>query len=116
MLRPAGRLVISLDHPFRGCFYDAENQELTSYPAQSYFDAAPRPWPFADTGATMRTLERPVSAWVDLLHEAGFAVQRLLEPPAPPDLLDELFPVDGALAGLRNIPHTLILVAARPPA
>ena len=111
VLRPQGSLVFSLDHPFRACFYDAETQELLGYPERSYFDAAPRAWPFANSGVRMVSYERPVSAWADLLHAAGFQVQRLLEPPAPLDLLDELFPADSALAGLRNIPHTLIVVA-----
>lgn len=111
VLRARGQLVFSVDHPFRGCFYDSETQELTSYPDRSYFDAGPRSWNFAETGAVMRTYERPVSIWIDLLHEAGFRIRRLLEPPAPPDLLEELFPHDGPLAALRNIPHTLIVSA-----
>lgn len=111
VLRPAGRLVFSLDHPVRGCFYDAETQELTGYPDRSYFDARPRTWTLADSGAIMRTVERSVSAWVDLLLDAGFQVRRLLEPQAPLELLDELFPSDGALAALRNIPHTIIVAA-----
>ena len=111
VLHKSGRLVFSVDHPFRGCFYDSETQELAGYPERSYYESRPRAWRFAGNHVLMRTFDRPLSMWADLLTEAGFRMQRLVEPPTPQDLLDELFPADSALAGLRNIPHTLIIVA-----
>ena len=42
VLRPGGRLVFSLDHPLRDCFFDAEtggeDDEMSIIPARSYFD------------------------------------------------------------------------------
>jgi ubiquinone/menaquinone biosynthesis C-methylase UbiE len=38
VLRPGGRLVFSLDHPVRDCFFDAQEQELVLYPVHDYFD------------------------------------------------------------------------------
>jgi len=111
VLRGPGRLVFSIDHPVRSCFYDCETQELTGYPERSYYESRPRSWLFANTHVLMRTFDRPLSLWVDLLIGAGFHVRRLVEPPVPPHWLDELFPADSALAALRNIPHTLIIVA-----
>ena len=59
----------------------------------------------------------PVSAWFDWLRTAGFAVERLCEPPAlppsetPPYTSDAWAEPDGELDA---IPGTLILVAVRP--
>jgi len=111
VVRTSGRLVFSIDHPFRNCFFDSETQELIGYPDRSYFESRPRAWNFANTHVLMHTFDRPVSRWIDLLVDAGFYVQRVVEPPVPRDVLNELFPADSALAGLRNIPHTLIVVA-----
>ncbi len=38
VLIPGGRLVFSLDHPFRDCFWDEEDDEHVLFPARSYFD------------------------------------------------------------------------------
>jgi 2-polyprenyl-3-methyl-5-hydroxy-6-metoxy-1,4-benzoquinol methylase len=111
VLRPGGWLIASMDHPFRSCFYDEDEDELTNYAERSYFGNEPRNWLFDGTATIMRSYDHPVSAWVELLREAGLPLRRLLEPPTPPEILDELFPEDGPLASLRNVPHTLILVA-----
>ena len=52
-----GRLVFSLDHPFRDCFFDFEENDVTLYPARSYFDHSPMAWTFDDTGV-----------WLSLIH------------------------------------------------
>lgn len=121
VLKPGARLIASLDHPFRSCFYDtasddAASSELTNYAEQSYFDSSARLWRFDGTATTMRSYDRPVGHWIDMLRDAGLPLIRLLEPLVPPDILDVHFPIDGPLASLRNIPHTLILVAGRFPA
>ena len=110
-LKPEGRFVVSLDHPLRTCFIDDESSGLTNYPERSYFSKEPRIWPFDGTGTVMRSFDRSTGEWVDRLRAAGIPLIRLLEPPVPQDVLDDLFPADGPLASLRNIPHTLILVA-----
>jgi SAM-dependent methyltransferase len=110
MLEPGGRLVVSLDHPIRDCFFDQEEDELAGYPVRSYFDPSPLCWSF-DAAHPMQSHHRTVAGWLLSLHEAGFALRGLFEPPVPPDLLNELWPDDSPLAPLRALPHTLILDA-----
>ena len=106
-LAPAGRVVVSLDHPMRDCFYDAETEDLAGFPVRSYFDRAPLAWSFG-AERPMQSRHLPLSAWLDHFTAAGFGLLRLVEPLTPPDLLDELWPDDGPLASLRAVPHTLI--------
>jgi hypothetical protein len=100
-----------MDHPFRTCFYDEDEEGLTNYAERSYFSPVPRNWLFDGTATVMRSYDRPVSEWVDMLRMEGLPLRRLLEPQAPESIVDELFPEDGPLASLRNVPHTLILAA-----
>ncbi|HXF64112.1 MAG TPA: class I SAM-dependent methyltransferase [Caldilineaceae bacterium] len=115
VLRPGGRLVISLDHPIRNCFYDAEEGEMVGYPARSYFATGPLAWSF-EPGVLMHSYHRPLACWFASLREAGFSVEHVLEPPVPAPLLDELWPEDSPQAPLAALPHTLLLVATRNPA
>lgn len=111
VLRPDGRIVMSMDHPFRTCFIDIDSSDLTNYPERSYFATKARTWPFAESGVMMKSFDRSIGEWIDLLSETGFRLVRLVEPRPPSQALDDFFPVDGPLAPLRNIPHTLILTA-----
>lgn len=113
VLRPHGRLVFSLDHPFRACFFDAVEQDVTLYPARSYFDASPMAWTFADTGVWMHSYHHTFSAWIEMLTAAGFRLLRLLEPAPPTEMLDDIWPDDDPLSALRHIPPTVIFVAER---
>ena len=83
VLRPQGRLVFSLDHPFRDCFFDQEEDDVTLYPARSYFDHTPMTWTFNDTGVWMRSYHHTIGEWIDMLNQAGFRLLRLLEPSPP---------------------------------
>lgn len=112
-LRPGGKLVISIDHPLRNCFYDTELEELSPYPVRSYDDATPLRWNFA-AGIPMQAHHRPLGEWLGWVVAAGLALQQLIEAPAPPEIRDELWPEDSPLAPLRNIPHTAIFVAQAP--
>lgn len=114
VLRPGGLLIFSLDHPFRDCFFDAEDEELTLYPVRSYFDHAGMQWTFADTGIPMETQHYTLAEWFTMLQETGFQLRRFLEPPPPTDLLDELWPADSPYAPLRNLPQTVIMIAEKP--
>lgn len=109
-LRPGGRMVVSIDHPVRNCFYDTEMEELISYPVRAYADESPLPWNFA-AGMPMLMRHHPLGVWLGWMAAAGFVVQRLVEASAPREVCDELWPEDSPLAPLRNIPHTAIFVA-----
>ncbi|MBE2240894.1 MAG: methyltransferase domain-containing protein [Caldilineaceae bacterium] len=111
VLQPQGRLVFSLDHPFRDCFFDFEENDVTLYPARSYFDHSPMTWTFSDTGVWMHSYHHTLAAWIDMLGEAGFRLVRLLEPAPPATALDEIWPYDDPLSSLRHIPPTVIFVA-----
>jgi hypothetical protein len=110
-LRAGGRLVFSLDHPIRTCFFDPVEQELTPYPAQSYFDPAPRRWFFPEERVPMQSYHYTIEQWVERLHTTGFQLLRLLEPALPGALLRELWPDDDPLSSMRNLPQTLIICA-----
>jgi SAM-dependent methyltransferase len=111
-LTPSGRMVVSLDHPVRDCFFDEEAADLAAFPVRSYHDTAPLVWSFG-ASALMRSRHLPLAGWLAAFTEAGLRLGQLTEPPAPSDLLDELWPADGPLAPLRAIPHTLIMVLTR---
>lgn len=114
LLKPGARLIFSLDHPFRDCFYDPAAQELDPFPARSYFDPHPWRYPFGATHIHMPIHRRTIAGWVGLIT-AHLRLLEIVEPPPPADLLDELWPADGALAPLRHLPHTLICIAHAPP-
>jgi ubiquinone/menaquinone biosynthesis C-methylase UbiE len=111
VLRPAGRLVISMDHPLRTCFYDAENDELTPYPTRAYQDNSPLTWRFPETTTRLHTYHYTISQWTELLQGARLQLLRLMEPATPPAIADEEWPIDSPLFPMRNIPHTLIVLA-----
>ena len=113
VLRPDGTLVFSLDHPFRDCFFDQEEQEETIYPTRSYFDNSPMRWNFSSSGVPMVSYHRTIAEWIALLSGAGFALRRLLEPPPPTDLAAEIWPDDSPLAANRHVPQTIIFVAKK---
>ncbi len=114
LLRPGGRLVFSLDHPIRDCFFDMEEADLTDYPLRSYFDNRPLAWRFADLGFRMNASHYTIGQWVDMLRVAGFNICQIVEPLPTQEVLDAYWPQDGPLAPLRNIPQTVIFVAQKP--
>lgn len=114
LLASGGRLILSLDHPVRDLFFDGDDEALGIVPVANYHVAQASRWHFAGSNALMTTYHRIVAEWVRLLLATGLSLTTLLEPPVPADLLDELWPEDDALAPLRLIPHTLILVATKP--
>jgi len=114
VLRPGGRLLFSLDHPFRDCFADPdEDFEPTIYASRSYFDPKPMRWLFGNTGVPMVSYHRTVAEWVTLLADAGFGLRRMLEPEPPAEMLDEIWPLDDALSALRLVPPTIIFLAQK---
>ncbi len=114
VLKSSGRLVFSLDHPFRDCFLDEEEDEVVLYPARSYFDRRPMSWTWViEEVVLMRSYHRTIADWFDMLTTAGFRVHRLLEPAPPAELVEEIWPSDDALSSMRHIPQTIIFVAEK---
>ena len=73
VLRPGGWLVVSLDHPFgpplpgeQGGYFDTELVSDT--------------WQKGDVTVTQRFWRRPLSADVDEFADAGFVIERVVEP------------------------------------
>lgn len=114
VLTPGGSLVFSLDHPVRNLFFDEEDAEMVIYPTRSYFDERPIDWTFGGPETPMRSHHRTVGGWIALIRSAGLLLGRVVEPRPPVDLLDRLWPEDGPLAALRNVPQTVIFVAHKP--
>ena len=112
-LRPGGRFIFSLDHPIRDCFDDQTEQELTPDPSRNYFDSSPLRWRFPDTTVTLQSYHYTMSQWVTMVHNAGFAIEQLLEPLPPPEILQNLWPEDDPLFPMRNLPQTMIFVASK---
>jgi SAM-dependent methyltransferase len=114
VLAPGGRLIFSLDHPLRDCFFDEEEETMEIYPVRAYFDESPLHWRYEGPELPMHSQHRTVSGWLDLIRSAGLHLARLVEPLPPADLLDEMWPEDGPHAPLRNLPQAIIFVARRP--
>jgi 2-polyprenyl-3-methyl-5-hydroxy-6-metoxy-1,4-benzoquinol methylase len=113
LLRPGGRLIASIDHPIRNCFYDTEFEDFCSYPVRSYMDMALLRWNF-DAGLPMQAYHQPLGVWIGWIAAAGLHIEQVIEAPAPLEICDELWSEDSSLAPLRNIPHTAIFVARAP--
>jgi SAM-dependent methyltransferase len=116
LLRPGGRLVFSLDHPCRALFFDEEEQEFVLYPVRSYFDERPIHWRFPGAERPMQTQYRTLATWLELIHNAGLHLVRLLEVQTPPALADREWPEGDPLFSMRNVPHTAIFVTQKPAA
>lgn len=87
VLRPGGRLIASVDHPFVA--YTIQDPRPDYFATTSYtFD-----WTFNGQSVPMRFWRRPLHAMTDALTTAGFRLAVISEPqPAP--AARELFPDD----------------------
>jgi SAM-dependent methyltransferase len=89
VLRPGGRLIASVDHPF--------HSHLQAGPGADYF--ATRKWSFEWTVgghiALMSFWHRPLHAMTDAFTAAGFRIAVISEPPPAPGARD-LFPAELA--------------------
>jgi len=114
VLRPGGLLVFSVAHPLDACLGDHPPYQLEKGYWEVQHDWE---WEFMEAGLKerFRSWYRTVADWFALLQEAGFQVERLLEPPpsGPPTEVD-LSWGDAAVEKTSKVPATLIFKARRP--
>ena len=112
VLRPGSPLVFSVHHPFDACLEGGPPHGLI----KGYWEQEQDwQWDFPEVRASarLRSWYRPVSEWFSLLTEAGFHVERMLEPP----------PIEGgktpwdasySIDKMRLVPTTLLIRAVKP--
>ncbi|MFF7974372.1 methyltransferase domain-containing protein [Streptomyces sp. NPDC007905] len=106
VLRPGGRLIASVDHPFVA--YTLEDPRPDYFATTSYtFD-----WTFNGQSVPMRFWRRPLHAMINAFSTAGFRLSVISEP-QPDPAARELFP-DG-FHDLSTKPNFLFFVVEVPP-
>lgn len=81
VLRPGGTFVLAVPHPFHD-LVDPETGEVE----RSYFETGAERESVGDVDPELTVFRRPASAYHDALVDAGFVVERMLEPgSADPD-------------------------------
>ena len=114
VLRPGSPFVFSLHHPFDACLEGGPPYGVT----RGYWEREQDwQWDFPEkrVSARLRSWYRPVSEWFSLLTEAGFRVERLLEPPPVEEATtpwdrDAGYPLEK----MRLVPANLIIRAVKP--
>lgn len=111
VLRPGGRIVCSLPHPFRWVFPDAADESglVVRYP---YFDDAAYVEETAGGVATYTEHHRTIGDLVRAVHGAGLVLTDLVELEWPEDR-ELVWGGWGPVRG-RLLPGTAVLVAHRP--
>lgn len=107
VLRPGGRFVASVTHPFRWALPDDPGWDGLRV-SLSYFDRRPYVERTGDGGLDYAEYHRTVGDWVRLVRRAGLVLDDLVEPEWPEDLHDTW----GGWSPLRGqyVPGTAILV------
>lgn len=87
VLRPGGRLVVSVPHPAAYMF---------NYPDRDYFAVTQysEEFEFDGRAAVLTYWHRPLHAMTDAFTKAGFRIEVVSEPPWAPDTPPELLPAD----------------------
>ncbi|HXK33698.1 MAG TPA: methyltransferase domain-containing protein [Dehalococcoidia bacterium] len=108
VLKPGGVLAVAVQHPFDACVDGPPYRVTTPY----WTRERDWTWEFKDGSAgSFRAYRRTVGEWFELLTNAGFAVERVVEPQegdipkAPDDDHDD--------NRLRLMPYTLIIKARK---
>ncbi len=112
VLRSDSAFVFSVHHPFFASLEGGPPYGVVNSYWQSEQDWQ---WDFPDksVSARFRNWHRPVGEWVSLLTDAGFRIERLLEPP-PIDKGPTPWDKGYNLEKMRLIPATLIVKAVKP--
>lgn len=93
VLKPGGRLIVSVNHPFREHLWHREIGLEPDYFAT--YDYVPE-WTVGGQSALLRFWTRPLHAMTDAFTAAGFRISVISEPAAAPDTPRELLPDDIA--------------------
>ena len=112
VLRSGSPFVFSVHHPFFASLEGGPPYGVVNSYWQNEQDWQ---WDFPEksVSARLRSWHRPVSEWFSLLTDAGFRVERLLEPP-PIDKGPTAWDKGYNLEKMRLIPATLIVKAVKP--
>jgi SAM-dependent methyltransferase len=89
VLRPGGRLIVAVEHPFAiQLMHRAQGEK------PGYFGTRSRSeyWTYGGRSFPMTFWDRPLHAMSDAFTAAGFQITVISEPPAAPDTPSELFP------------------------
>jgi ubiquinone/menaquinone biosynthesis C-methylase UbiE len=89
VLKPGGRLIVSVDHPFAVTAYDIEAGHKPNYFATHKWTDE---WTMGGQTALMSFWHRPLHAMTDAFTAAGFRILVISEPAAAPDTPRELLP------------------------
>ena len=93
VLKPGGRLIASVDHPFVTLAMDLEAGRKSSY-FKTY--RRTEEWTVDGQSALMSFWHRPLHATIDAFTAAGFRITAISEPAPAPDTPRELLPDDFA--------------------
>ena len=93
VLKPGGRLIVSVDHPFRENLWHREAGLKPDYFATYNYVVE---WTAGGQTALLRFWTRPLHAMTDAFTAAGFRITVISEPAAAPHTPSELLPDDIA--------------------
>ncbi len=89
VLRPGGRLIVSVNHPFAENLWHREAGLEPNYFATYNYATE---WTVDGQSAVLRFWTRPLHAMTDAFTAAGFRISVISEPAVPPDTPRELLP------------------------
>ena len=89
VLRPGGRLIVSVDHPFAENLWHREAGLEPDYFATYNYTTE---WTVGGQSAVLRFWTRPLHAMTDAFTAAGFRIAVISEPAVAPDTPRELLP------------------------
>jgi ubiquinone/menaquinone biosynthesis C-methylase UbiE len=93
VLKPGGRLIASVNHPFSENLWHREAGLEPDYFATYNYTVE---WTAGGQSAVLRFWSRPLQAMTDAFTAAGFGITVISEPPVAPDTPRELLPLNVA--------------------